>query len=364
MRSALPALLLTLLAASAGGCGQPRAPGGSGRLDRVDGRPDRLVLAGSPHEMGWWHGHLLRDVILERVAAARTLEPSEFLDLFVDQAKMRLSERLRQELEGLAAATGADPDALLRFEVAREVLRFKGGIERLAGTAGLASQDGGYDVRMRYAGPGAAPFAADALLIHRKRTGGPASLMLARPGSLGGWAAVTADGRGYVLAEVEIRNGGRRGFGGGRPFVVMAREALTATKDVESLAAEMTGTMGHIGIGFSAHPGELPAVRALAGVQVYGAPDPPWALAERAFLAIGDHADPRSDEARALQAQLVEPSDISLTQRWVRFEALAPAPPETGAPLVQITWRGGRAGMRWEPGGGRAARVITLDSAR
>ena len=127
MRSVLLVLLLPLLASPWAGCGQPRAPGGSGRLDSVEGQPDLLIVAGSPHEMGWWHGHLLRDRILERVAVARRLEPAEYLDLFVDQAKMRISERLRQELEGMAEALGAEPDALLRAEVARDGLRFRGG---------------------------------------------------------------------------------------------------------------------------------------------------------------------------------------------------------------------------------------------
>jgi len=361
MRSALLVLFLPLLASAWAGCGQPRAPGGSGRLDHAEGRPDRLVVAGSPHEMGWWHGHLLRDRILERVGFARQLQPAEYLDLFVDQAKMRLSERLRQELEGMAVATGAELDDLLRIDVARDGLRFRGGADLAEGTGGLAPVDGGFEARMRYSGPGAPGLARHAVLIHRKPTGRPASLALARPGSLGGWAAVTADGRGYLLAEVEIRNRARLGFGGGRPFVVMAREALTASSDVEQLAAEMTGTMGHIGIGVSVHPGELPMVRALAGVQVYGAPDPPWALAERRFLAIGAHADPAGPEARALQAQVVAPPDLSLDERWLRLAALGPTEPDGGAPQVILRWRGGRASMIWQPGGGAEAREVTLD---
>ena len=40
-------------------------------------------------------------------------------------------------------------------------------------------------------------------------------------------------------------------------------------------------------------------------------------------LAIGPYADPTGPEARALQAQLVEPPDLSLAQRWRRLEALA-----------------------------------------
>src|SRR5688572_24133139 len=63
-RSAHIALAALLACAALGGCGEPDV-GGSGRLERVEGggAGDHLILEGTPYQMGWWHGHLLKDRI-------------------------------------------------------------------------------------------------------------------------------------------------------------------------------------------------------------------------------------------------------------------------------------------------------------
>ena len=320
--------LALLLAAVTGlvllaGCGRDRAPGGAGRLEPADeGGAALLVLEGTPYEMGWWYGHLLKDTILARVARARRVEPRDFIEAMADAALLRVTERTRQELDGMAAATGLEPLELLIAEVEGEALRYRGAEAELLGVAGLAPRPDGFRLRMALDGPGADAFAQRALLIHRKPTGRAESVALARPGSLGAWAYLTADGDAYVVAEVEITNRQRKGFGGGRPFELMAREALDATGDVERYTAELTGSMGHVGIGVSYRPSQRPAVRAMAGVQVYGAPDLPWTLGERPFLAIGPYDDPESPDAKALQAQVVEAQDLEEGERWLRLQAL------------------------------------------
>jgi len=349
MRTALPALFAALLMALGAGCGRTRAPGGQGTLDVTPDQVPLLVLEGSPYEMGWWHGHLLRGAILERAGAARRLQPADYIEAFADQGLHRLGERLRQELDGMAAATGLTPLDLMRAEVAPELLRFKGAQATLVGMAGLAPTVEGFEARLRYGGAGMPAFCRDTVVIHRKPTGRPESLGLCRRGSLGAWAYVTAEGRGYLLAEVDVTNANRKGFGGGRPFEMAAREALDATADVEQFAAELNGSMGHTGLGFSLHPTELPRVRAMGGVQIYTAPDLPWDLGARPFLAVGPYGDPESPDAKALQAQVVAPPELSLDERWLRLEGLGglPLPAGTQAPTLTIKAVGEVLSLAW-----------------
>ena len=196
LRSALlGALLLALLGA---GCGRERAAGGSGALHAgLGGSGQLLRLKGTPYEMGWWHGHLLKAKVVARAEAAARLQPADYIETFADQALHRLSERMRQELDGIAAGAGVLPLDLMKAEVAPEVLRFKGTEPGLLGAAGLApsspeAEGGGISVIARYAGRGAPAFAREALLIHRMPTGGTESLSLARPGSIGAGSTSTA----------------------------------------------------------------------------------------------------------------------------------------------------------------------------
>lgn len=342
-------------------CGRDRSPGGEGRLGGGGAAGPRvLTLRGTPYQMGWWQGTLLRDAIVERASAARELEPADYIEAFADQVLHRLSERMRQELDGMAAGTGLEPLDLLRAEVAPEVLRFKGGDARLQGMAGIGPTPDGFEARMRYVGAGAEGFARAAVLVHRAPTDRPASLALARHGSLGAWAYVTATGRGYLIAEVDMTDRRRMGFGGGRPFELAAREALDAAEDVEQFTGELTGSMGHTGLGFSFHPGELPPLRAMGGVQVYTAPDLPWALGDRPFLAVGPYDDPESPPARALQAQVVASPALSTAERFVALAGLGPPP--QGAPLVvSIRARDGHVELAHEVGGVRGAVRVALE---
>lgn len=349
-RIVLAACVLAVTCLPLAACGRDRAPGGTGRLETTQG-VQHLTLTGSPYELGWWHGHLLRDDILARVAAARRLEPADFIEAMADQALARLGERTRQELDGLAAATGAAAMDLLRTEVAREALRYRGAEAELLGIAGLAPTDGGFEARIRYLGPGAASLADDAIVIERRPTGQPHTVALTTPGSLGAWALLSARGNGYVLAEVDVPNPKRKGFGAGRPLPVMAREVLTATDDVARFTAELTGSMGHTGVGFDLGPRPQRRVRAFAGVQVYGAPELPWNLGDRPFLAVGPHGDPAADDARALQAGVVTPPDLALDARWLQLDTLGDptGQPPQDTPRLTLRLSDGVLAFLWAP---------------
>jgi hypothetical protein len=351
----VPAALVLLLVAA---CGAPRPPGGSGRLEHRTGLPDLLVLQGSPYQMGWWQGHLLRDRIRARAAAAAG---GQQVAMCVGQCRQHLSERLLEELSGLVAATGLDADRLLRAEVARDALRMLGPRALVTGTAGLVRDGADYEARLWLGGAGAGALAGEALLVERRPLDGVASVALARPGDLGAWATVAADGRGYLLAEVEIRNRRRMGFGGGLPCTIRAREALGRARDAQALLADVPGTMGHVLLGFTAGSPAHPEVHACAGVRVYGAPDPPWSLGSGHTLAVGPFEDPDGGPSRALRAAAAEPADRDAASRWRRLAAQAGVGDAT--PRIVVRWRQGRASLVWRPGPGNVAREVRLERA-
>ena len=123
------------------GCGD-KVVGGRGKLVQADdGAPSLLVLEGSPYQMGWWQGRLLGDAIRSlharwkasairaQVGLAHDMETGAAANLtrtigeYVDQSLFRIPERYRQELRGIADATGLSLDELLFTEVMRDGLR-------------------------------------------------------------------------------------------------------------------------------------------------------------------------------------------------------------------------------------------------
>jgi hypothetical protein len=363
------ALLLALLAPLPA-CGNARPPGGSGGLhDGTDGRPARLVVRGSPYEMGWWQGHLLRERIrrlhgawraelLEAVlavpgggAGGRALRTGvdDFCTICVDQTIHRLSERMLQELDGIAAGAGMSREGVVRLAVMREALRMRGLEPGFVGAAGLLAEPGGYEARAWWSGWEAARHGADLLLVQREPQGAPASVVVAWPGSLGGLAGLTASGLGYAAAEAAVSNPRRLGFGAGRPFYVAARHALEEATSAGSLHAEVTGTMGHVLLSFSmpvSEGGNVPAgVEAMAGFEVYAGSEVEWTLDHRSFIAVGPYEAPERPGARAL-AVLQEDTLVSPAERWLQLERHAA--PGSDAPPA-----GPRVVMRHGPAGGR-----------
>lgn len=380
-RRPIQALLLGLVLAL-GACGEPRSPGGFGRLDVRAGLPDRLVLEGSPHEMGWWHGHLLRDRILklrkageERLlkrafgwnavrvddSTGRVLALKQHLELCVDQTLHRLSERVLQELEGMAVATGLEPAELIRLDVARDAWRMKGMDGALPGAAGVGLVEGGFEARVFWGGEDAAWLAENAVVIHRQPVGERESVALTWPGSMGAVASATAGGRGYVACEVDMRDKRRLGFGGGRPFFVAARGALQTTGSAEDLLAASTATMGHLFVGFVARPGEQPAVESLGGVGAFqGSPDPIVALGDDPFLALGPYEDAQNPDVKAVRESVVRPEGLSNEERWLRLREHAGRADGADGPEVRIVWTPGRTTFSFRRSADAEAREIIL----
>jgi len=379
-RGLLAAALLGLFLALPA-CGDPRPPGGFGRLDTREGLPDRLVLEGTPYEMGWWHGRLLRariralaeDVVgpfwrrsaqqhsQDAVDAAMRKAWTDHLDLCVDQTLYRLSERLLQELEGMAASTGLEPKDLIALDVARDALRMKGLEAGLPGAAGIGLVEGGCEARIFWGGVDAAWLAEHAIVIQRKPSGARENVALAWPGSVGALAAAAAGGRGYGVAEVDIRDRRRMGFGGGRPFAIAAREALQTSADAGDLLAASTATMGHLFLGFVVHPDATPPVQALAGVGAFqGTPDPLYALGEDAFLALGPYEDAASPAVKDLREAVVETPGLQIEERWLRLREHAGRRGGADGPEVHIRWQPGRTTFSFQRASDGAPREVVL----
>ena len=377
----LRALGALLLVALLGGCGEPLPPGGHGHLEHREGAPDLLTLEGSPREMGWWQGRLLRSRLLalherwqqaleaELIGAGGEGTARQALkhaldqhgDLCLDQTQMRLSEQSLQELDGMAEATGLKPEQILRLDVLRDALRMKGLSARLPGAVGVARAPDGYEARGWWSGPDAALLAAEAIVIHRKPADGVESVAVSWPGSLGALAALTAQGLGFVAADAEVRDKRRIGFGGGRPFFVAAHEALGESDRAAGLMAAVTGTMGHVFVAFSldrqssGHP-----LSALAAFEVYFAAEPPAVLDRLDLLGIGPHEIEGEGPAAALDAALRNPAS-TLEERWLQLRASADS---SGAgaigPQVSIRWTGTQGELTFRVRQGGGARTVRL----
>ncbi len=365
----LLAVLFGVLAALAGGCGDPRPPGGSGRLEAKPGAPPVLVLEGSPYEMGWWQGHLLKDRIRTLHPAWRdelraALTPGEqggaggaalrraidvHVDLCVDQTIHRLSENMLQELEGMAAGCGLTKEGLIRLEVMRDALRMKGMDPRLWGSVGLAAEPGGYTAGAYWTGPDVAGHRKDLLVIKRVQPDGSITTVVTWPGSLGGIAGVNDTGVGYVSAEGRVSQEQAMGFGGGRPLTIAAREALDDNDRGYDLLAQVTGTMGHAFLAFSMRRDRddpAPRVEAIGAFKVYAAIEPPWILDDARYMAVGPYEVLDHPDAKALQAAIRQ-DPLTPEEFWLRV-ALHAADAGTNrhtGPHVSIYFKDGTAGL-------------------
>jgi hypothetical protein len=242
---AIPLLGFALLAA----CGD-RDPGGSGRFE--DGI---LVLEGSPRQMGWWHGRLLKDRIrdlhadLRRAAfegapgaLGRAAQLEQACRQYSALVLPLLPERARQELDGLAEGSGIPAEDLLLVEVMRDGLRFhEGGARPLAGH--LRARAGGRGAAWESEGPDAARLEPEWILVDRRPAGGTRSVVVAWPGSLGAVAGAGPRGVAALAAEriLEIEREGLNG----PPFPISLRAALEDARDGADLLARLSRTTGH-----------------------------------------------------------------------------------------------------------------------
>jgi hypothetical protein len=206
--------------------------------------------------MGWWQGRLLRDRIRalhpvwqERAlrtasggSPARAARLRDWLRLYTSKTLALLPERVRQELDGLAEATGLGAEELLLTDVLRDALRFHEGPPQLLGGDLGASGDGAA-LDWSPSGPDAVTLEAERVLVERRPEGGSPTLVLAWPGSLGGLAGFGA--RGVALASSEVPGPEQRHSLKGVPFGVSLRLALEEAPDARDAVERLSRTTSH-----------------------------------------------------------------------------------------------------------------------
>lgn len=254
----LPLLAGLLLTLTGPGCGGPSV-GGSGTLRATgEGGPgDHLVLAGTPYEQGWWHGHVLRPRILalheawQRAAFAEdgdlaspdSQERRRLALLLVDPVLPLLPESVRRELEGLSDGSGLPVRTLLLTELLTDVLRFTEDEPRLLG--GLVMHDlDEHAVLLGLHGPFAALVEPALLWITRPAAAGqPPVTVLAWPGSLGALVAGRSDGLAAALAEAPRKK--EEQVLRGVPMKIALRLAAERAVSAATLLALLPRTTGH-----------------------------------------------------------------------------------------------------------------------
>jgi hypothetical protein len=254
-RLAIACAFLVLPALSAGGCADPGV-GGAGELVRAagGGPGDHLILAGTPYEMGWWHGHLLKDRIRalheewqkqafaldgDLLSPATKERRAAALALVEPVLQKHLPEEVRREYDGLAAGCGLPVRTLLLTEMITDILRFTEREPRLlTGHDVRTGQDVG--VRLRFDGPWQRLLAPQWTWITRKTPSGRATTALTWPGSLGASLAARADGL-VALEREEAIESGREGLAG-TPFRVSLRRGMERADGPATLLAALART--------------------------------------------------------------------------------------------------------------------------
>lgn len=293
-------LVLLVLGLAAGGCGDPPV-GGEARVEQVQGLTV-LTLAGTPRQVGYHHGRLLRDRVRaladwgERLLLARATDPEDrgeggnqaearrALDLVATQVLARLPERLRQEYEGLAAGAGLPFGRLLSIEVLRESVQITANAD--TGLVGQVALDrerrllawlGGHDMRR---------LGRELIVVERRLPGRATTRVLTWPGSLGALAGISSYGLGAIgLPRVVAPP--ERGFGReGIPTPLALRLALERARTVPDLVKTVPGTVGHAVGALRAHgPAGAGDDHALYVAKSLAA-EAPRLLAGRPFIAL------------------------------------------------------------------------------
>jgi hypothetical protein len=235
-RAAVSLCLCALLAA----CGDD-APGGSGRWDE-----GVLVLEGSPGEMGWWQGHLLRDRIR---ALAQRLPPDVIddaslraaFDALLPHAESALPERLRAELHGIARGSGVPFRTLLLMEIMGDLLRYHPERRQFLLEGDVRAAPDGTSARWRPQGEAARAYEGEWLLVERRPVDGTRTLCVAWPGSLSGPVAVAPRGAALSAAvAMSVEHHALR-----LPFRAAVRATMERTGSIEGLPDALQGSTAH-----------------------------------------------------------------------------------------------------------------------
>ena len=255
LRVLLAGPLVVLLLAACGARAEPVT--GTLNEDPEGGR-SHLVLQGTPRQMGFAQGRLLRarihafheawqKALLAQdgdLLSPQTRARRRDLTTLLEPARRSLPEAALQELEGLAEGSGLPLTTLLLSEMLTDFLRFQtppGAL--LEGSLSLSPLDGRSPV-LRLQGPLADLVRPQLLWITRPaRPGGLPVTVLAWPGSLGGLVAVRSDGLVLMAVEQPLEIG-RQGLAG-VPFDLSLRLAAERAADARAARALLSGTTAH-----------------------------------------------------------------------------------------------------------------------
>lgn len=360
---------LALLVAA---CGDSAGSASTTAGGRYDPQLRLLELSGTASEMGRAQGRLLRPRIRSLQARWREalwrdalgVAPDDdgpaaaalrsHVEDVVDAAAFRLPERVRQELDALAAEVGLEPLELLEVEVLRDALRMRGVAPRLRGAlAAFRVVGGGTSVRCRWVGPDAQLLADEVVWVLRRPTDGrPATLSFAWPGALGG-LLVTQDPsshegppRGPPLlvasADVEVP-APWRGFGHGLPFSVALRVAIEDGRTLRDVAGSLKGSVGHTALSVAMSGGDPLAV---ASTEAYLTPTKTVRVLDDstpAALLVGPEADLEGAGQSALDAAASRPA----AEAWAAVVAALGVAADAPALEVAVQRPGGLSPLSW-----------------
>lgn len=372
LRSLPRAGLALGLAFLATACGEPSGGTATTVGGSFDAAQRVLELSGTASEMGRAQGRLLG----ARIRALHTrwrealwrdalgVAPDDdgpaaaalrsHIEDVVDAAAFRLPERVRQELDALAAEVGMEPLELIEVEVLRDALRMRGVAPRLRGAlAAFRVEGGGTDVRCRWVGPDAQLLASELVWVLRRPTDGrPATLSLAWPGALGGLVVAQdplpreASAKGPLLlvasADVEVP-APWRGFGHGLPFSVALRVAIEGGRTLRDVAGSLKGSVGHVALSVAMSGGDPLAV---ASTEAYLTPTKTVRVLDDTTppaLLVGPEADLKGEGQATFDAAASAPAD----KAWAAVVAALGEPSDAAALEVVLQRPGGLSLLSW-----------------
>lgn len=340
MSSFLRLTLVLQLAFAVGGCGDPPV-GGEARREQVQGLTV-LRLAGTPQQVGYHHGRLLRPQVraladwAERVLLARAADPQgrgeggsrlearRALELVATQVLARLPERLRQEYEGLAAGAGLPFGRLLSIEVLRESVQITANAD--TGLFGQVALDGKRHLLAWLGGQDMRRLGRELIVIERRLPGRATTRVLTWPGSLGALAGISSYGLGAIgLPRVVAPQ--ERGFGReGIPTPLALRLALERARTVPDLVKTVPGTVGHaVGVLRAHAPPGAGDDHALYVAKSLAA-EAPRLLAGRPFLALAPPPEAGGPTARMLSEAVEGERGGTSEERHAMLRTLAFGP--------------------------------------
>jgi hypothetical protein len=278
--------------------------------------------------MGFHQGRMLREAIAARVATPIPPAIADVVPAYAARMRDLLPPDYGDELRGIAAGAGVAADALFVREIVREILRWHDPATPTVGVSIAAAPGDAPCVATAY--ERAALLAPALVLVERLPLGGPATLLLAAPGSVGGIAgiAAAAGGRVVVAGEDASRAPEQRSLRG-PPWTAGVRMALERGADVDAALDAVPKMLGVRVLVADAANRRGDAVVALAGEDPSHGEPGVWVLrpagvaaahsanAARQDAKLGNYASrPGCDDAGDLAEAGRDPEVAEPVLRW------------------------------------------------